>query len=215
MAHGSTAVNMFALDCDPDECKKYYHALRQVAKTINFLLMYGGGKTTLYNRLSDEDATDENGDPVTLEKAGEYYDKYFEAYSGVAEFIRNQKKIAHKYGEVYTLIGRKRRLPDINSSNYATVAYEERLSVNAPIQGSGADIMMCVQPVVEANKRLKELGCTMRLQVHDELVLNCPDEHIEEATEIVKSIMEHPFKKPLNIPLRADADAGKSYASAK
>ena len=177
--------------------------------------MYGGGKRTLYETLSDEDAVDENGDPVTLEKAGEYYDKYFEAYSGVSDFIKEQKKYAHKYEEVFTLIGRKRRLPDINCNNFATVAYEERLSVNAPIQGSGADIMMCVQPVVEACKRLKELNCTMRLQVHDELVFNCPDENVEEATKIIKDFMEHPLPKPLNVPLRADADSGKSYSEAK
>ena len=177
--------------------------------------MYGGGASTLYDTLSEEDAVDENGDPITRDKAQEYYDKYFEAYDGVKQFIADQKRFAHKYEEIYTLIGRKRRLPDINGKSYKVVSYEERLSVNACIQGSGADIMMCVQPVVEACERLKELNCTMRLQVHDELVFNCPDENVDEAIAIIKNFMEHPLPKPLEVPLRADADSGKSYAQAK
>lgn len=177
--------------------------------------MYGGGASTLYNTLSGEGALDENGDPITKEKAQEYYDKYFEAYEGVADFIKTQKKFAHRYEMVYTIIGRKRRLPDINGKDFKTVAYLERLSVNACIQGSGADIMMMCQPKIDANERLKELGCTMRLQVHDELIFVCPDENVEEAIGIIKELMEHPLPKPLNIPLRVDSDFGKSYAEAK
>lgn len=166
-AHGATAVNMFQLDCEADEAKKLYPELRQIAKTINFLLMYGGSAFTLYNTLSDQDAVDENGDPVTKDKAQEYYDKYFEAYSGVAGFIRNQRKFAHRHEKVFTVIGRKRRLPDINSSNYKIVGYQERLSVNASIQGSAGDLMMLCQPKIDNHPRLKELGCRMVLQVHD------------------------------------------------
>ena len=97
--------------------------------------MYGGGAFTLFNTLSSEDAVDENGDPITKEKAQEYYDRYFEAYAGVAEFIKNQKKFAHRHEQVFSLIGRKRRLPDINSNDYKIVGYQERLSVNSAIQG--------------------------------------------------------------------------------
>ena len=214
-AHGSTAVNMFQLDCEPDKAKKKYPSLRQIAKTINFLLMYGGGAFTLYNTLSDEDAVDENGDDITKEKAQEYYDKYFETYAGVADFIKNQKKFAHRHEMIYTLIGRKGRLPDINSNDYKVSGYQERLSVNRCIQGSGGDIMMMCQPKIESNKRLAEMNCTMRLQVHDELVFVCPEKHAEEAIAIIKDIMEHPLPKPLKIPLRVDSDMGKTYAEAK
>jgi DNA polymerase-1 len=127
-AHGATAVNMFKLDCEPDKAKKYYKSLRQIAKVINFLLMYGGGAFTLFNTLSEQDALDENVEPITKEKAQEYYDMYFEAYAGVAEFIKNQKKFAHRHEMVYTLIGRKRRLPDINSGDPKMVGYQERLA---------------------------------------------------------------------------------------
>lgn len=214
-AHASTAKNMFQLDCDLKDVKKKYKPLRQIAKTLNFLLMYGGSPFTLYNSLSSEDAVDENGDPITEEKAKEYYDKYFEAYAGVSEFIKTQKRFAHKYEYVNTVLGRKRRLPDINSVDRKLIGKQERLSVNSCIQGSGGDIMMMCQPKLDNHPRLLEMGCTMRLQVHDELVFVCPKEHLEEATAIIKEIMEHPLPKPLNIPLRVDYDYGASYAEAK
>src|SRR3712207_8815383 len=72
--------------------------------------MYGGSPVTLYEKLKQEDAVDESGNPITKEKAQEYYDKYFTSYAGVADFIKNQKKFAHKHNCIYTLIGRKRRL---------------------------------------------------------------------------------------------------------
>lgn len=131
--------------------------------------MYGGSAFTLYRTLAEEEAKDENGNLITKEKAQEYYDKYFEAYSGVAEFIKNQRKFAHKHEVVFTVIGRKRRLEGINSNDYKMMGYYERLAINAPIQGSGGDIMMMCQPKIENDKRLKELGCTMRLQVHDKV----------------------------------------------
>lgn len=214
-AHASTAKNMFQLDCDIKDVKKKYKPLRQIAKTLNFLLMYGGSPYTLYNSLSAEDAVDEHGDPITEEKAREYYDKYFEAYAGVSTFIREQKKFAHKHEYVNTLLGRKRRLPSINSNDKREIGYCERLSVNSAIQGSGGDIMMMCQPKIDTHPRLLEMGCTMRLQVHDELVFVCPKKHLEEATAIIKEIMEHPLPKPLNIPLRVDYDYGSSYAEAK
>lgn len=214
-AHGATAVNMFALDCEPDQAKKKYKPLRQIAKTINFLLMYGGSAKTLYETLLEEDAKDEEGNPVTLAKAQEYYDKYFEAYQGVAKFIINQKKYAHRHECVYTVLSRKRRLYLINSSNTKEASKQERLSVNSCIQGSGGDIMMLCQPKIDKDARLKEMNCRMILQVHDELVFVCPKQHAEEATKIITEYMEHPLPKPLNVPLRVDSDTGETYASAK
>ena len=184
-------------------------------KIYSSWLMYGGSASTLFNTLKAENAVDEEGNPITKEKAQEYYDLYFEAYAGVAEFIRNQKKRGHKFECVYTILGRKRRLPSINSSNYKEVAYQERLTVNAPVQGTGGDIMMMCQPKIDKDKRLKELNCRMVLQVHDELVFVCPDEHLEEARAIITKYMENALPKPLLVPLGVDSDTGKSYAEAK
>ena len=226
-SHGSTAVNMFELPCDPSEVKKLYPHLRQAAKILNFLLMYGGGAFTLYNSLkSDHYNPIDLGDKSYLDtykvKTGEevaqiYIDKYFTSYAGVSKFIKDQKRFAHKHGYVYTLLKRKRRLPDINSSDFKQVAYCERLSVNSAVQGSAADITMSAQNRINAEPWFNEHRINMLIQVHDELVFECPEEYVDECITRVKALMEHPFgdKVELNLPLRADADSGDSYQEAK
>lgn len=226
-SHGSTAVNMFELPCEPGEVKKLYPHLRQAAKILNFLLMYGGGAFTLYNSLkSDHYNPIDLGDKSYLDtykvKTGEevaqiYIDKYFTSYAGVSKFIKDQKRYAHRNGFVYTLLKRKRRLPDINSSDFKQQAYCERLSVNSAVQGSAADITMSAQNRINAEPWFDEHRVKMLIQVHDELVFECPEEFVEECITRVKALMEHPFgdKVELNLPLRADADFGDSYQDAK
>lgn len=227
-AHGSTAVNMFSLDCTPMEAKKKYPHLRQAAKTINFLLMYGGGATLLYENLKNDHFSPldlgakeylqlyhcKNG----IQVAQAFIDKYFTSYSGVAKFIQSQKKYAHRHGYVYTILGRKRRLPDINSRDGGVSSYCERLSVNSSIQGTAGDITISAQNRVYNEERLKEVLCYMLIQVHDELVFECPEEFVEECIPIIKYDMEHPFgdsdKKQVKY-LRADYDVGDSYQEAK
>lgn len=227
-AHGSTACNMFGLDCTPVECKKMYPHLRQAAKTINFMLMYGGGANRLYEALrSDHYSPLDLGDKSYLESyhckngkqvAQAFIDKYFESYKGVAKFIRDQKKYAHRHGFVYTILGRKRRLPEINSSDGAVSSYCERLSVNSAIQGTAGDITINAQIRVAKEKRLEELGCKMIIQVHDELVFECPEQNMDEAIQIIKYDMEHPFgDSPDRMVkyLRADEGTGLTYQEAK
>lgn len=225
--HGSTAVNMFNLDCDASEVKKKYPHLRQAAKVINFLLMYGGGAQRLYDQLkSDHDSPVDLGSPEYLklykcknglDVAQIYIDKYFSTYSGVAHFIRDQKKFAKRNGYVQTLLRRKRRLPDINSSNMKMKSYAERLAVNSTIQGSAADITSSAQNRVDADPWFLEHRCLMIIQVHDELVFECPEEYVEEAIPRIQYLMAHPFgdNVSLNLELRADADSGDSYQEAK
>lgn len=225
--HGSTAVNMFELDCTPEEVKKKYPHLRQAAKVINFLLMYGGGAYTLYLNLRDDMYSPiDLGDKSYLDtygvKKGEdvaqiYIDKYFDTYSGVSQFIKDQKRFAHKFGFVQTLLRRKRRLPDIRSRDFKKVAYCERLSVNSSVQGSAADITSSAQNIVDNDPWYYEHGVFMILQVHDELVFECPEQYVEECISRTKAYMEHPFgpKVELNLKLRADFDFGTSYQEAK
>ena len=225
--HGSTAVNMFNLDCDASEVKKKYPHLRQAAKVINFLLMYGGGAQRLYDQLkSDHDSPIDLGSPEYLklykcknglDVAQIYIDKYFSTYSGVAHFIRDQKKFAKRNGYVQTLLRRKRRLPDINSSNMKMKSYAERLAVNSTIQGSAADITSSAQNRVDADPWFLEHRCLMIIQVHDELVFECPEECVEEAIPRIQYLMAHPFgdNVSLNLELKADADSGDSYQEAK
>lgn len=227
-AHGSTAVNMFGLDCTPVEVKKKYPHLRQASKVINFMLMYGGGASTLYDGLKNDHYSPlDLGAKEYLEKykckngvqvARVFIDKYFESYSGVAKFIQGQKKFAHRNGYVLTVLGRKRRLPDINSSDFKQASYCERLSVNSAIQGTAGDITINAQIRVANEERLKELGCKMLIQIHDELVFECPEENLDEAIEIIKYLMEHPFGDGANRQikyLRADSGTGDNYQQAK
>lgn len=225
--HGSTAVNMFELDCKPEEVKKKYPHLRQAAKVINFLLMYGGGAFTLYNNLKDDpwnpiDLGDKSYTDLYGVKTGEevaqiYIDKYFSTYSGVADFIKQQKRFAHKYGYVNTLLRRKRRLPDIRSRDFKQVAYCERLAVNSAVQGSAADITGSAQNLVDADPWYEEHGVLMMIQIHDELVFECPEPYVEECIRRTKAYMEHPFgpKVELNLKMRADFDSGDNYQQAK
>ena len=225
--HGSTAVNMFELDCSPDEVKKKYPHLRQAAKVINFLLMYGGSAPTLYENLKNDhynpiDLGDKKYLDIYHVKNGKevaqiYIDKYFTSYAGVSQFIKNQRRYAHRHEYVYTLLKRKRRLPDINSYSPKDVSYCERLAVNACIQGSAADITMSAQNRVFSDPWYKEHGVNMILQVHDELVFECPEKYVDECIKRTKRYMEHAFgdNVELNLPMRADADSGDSYQEAK
>ena len=224
-SHGDTAVNMFKLDCTADECKKKYPHLRQVGKVLNFGLMYGMGAETLCEQLEANGIN--MNDPELLAKEGckngaklaqKYQDMYFEAYKGVAGFIRGQKKLAHRQEYVTTITGRKRRLTNINGRDFKQASYEERLSVNSSIQGSAGDVTMNAQNRVIKCPRLRELHCNMIIQIHDELVFECAEEYLEEVTPLIKHYMEFPFgdnKRLLNIDLVAEHDFGDSYQEAK
>lgn len=246
--HGNTAKMMFRLDCDANDVKKLHPDLRQQGKVIAFLLQYGGGVKTLYDDLNKDGELDKIAKEQCNDKKSPFYkckkgldvaqrlmDLYFEGFKGIAEFMKSQKKFAHRNEFVNTLVGRKRRLPEINSNNFGTSAYCERLSINACIQGSGADIMINAQNKIEgtspckvtseylaeqevdvpfiASDRLKELGCKMLVQIHDELLFECPPENCEEAIAIIRDCMIHPFgeKVKLNVDLEVGSGHGHSY----
>ena len=230
-SHGSTAVNMFGLDCTPDECKKKYPVQRQVGKVLNFLLAYGGGASALCEllgnydvNLNDEQYLKAENCKNGVEVAQKYIDRYFESYTGVAQFIKDQKKFAHRNGYVQTLIGRHRRLPHLlirnpSGKDFKQISYEERLAVNSAIQGSAGDITINAQNRVEFDERLKELHCYMLIQIHDELVFECPEENVEEAISIISHFMSHPFgdkkSQELILPLDCESDFGDNYQQAK
>lgn len=182
--HGTTAINMFELtDCDDKSVKKKHPDLRQAAKVLNFLLIYGGSASALYDSLKyDRSAPIDLGDKEHLAKykkfgvkngvdvAQVYIDKYFDSYKGVAQMIRENKKFARKHGFVYTIIKRKRRLEGINSSDNKIRSYCERLATNARVQGTASDIVSSAQVRLENDPWFEEHRCYMLVQVHDKLV---------------------------------------------
>ena len=108
-------------------------------------------------------------------------------------------------------------MPDINSSDFKAQSYCERLSVNSAVQGSAADLTMSAQNRVNADPWFEEHRIYMLLQVHDELVFECPEEYVDDCIKRVQQYMSHPFgdNVELNLPMRADADFGDSYQEAK
>lgn len=229
--HGTTAINMFELtDCDDKSVKQKHPDLRQAAKVLNFLLIYGGSASALYDSLKyDRSAPIDLGDKEHLAKykkygvkngvdvAQVYIDKYFDSYKGVAQMIRENKKFARKHGFVYTIIKRKRRLEGINSSDNKIRSYCERLATNARVQGTASDIVSSAQVRLENDPWFEEHRCYMLVQVHDEVVYECPEEYVEEAEERIKAIMAKPFREnvSLKVELKADSDSGNSYNEAK
>lgn len=246
--HGNTAKMMFRLDCDANDVKKLHPELRQQGKVIAFLLQYGGSATTLCDDLNKDGDLDKIAKEQGGEKKSDFYgcknakdvaqrlmDLYFKGFPGIAKFMKHQKKIAHRQGYINTIVGRKRRLPDIHSSNFGKVSYCERLSINACIQGSGADIMINAQNRIEGTNpctiskdyakehkikkpfivgdRLRELQCKMLVQIHDELLFTCPEENCEEAIQLIRDCMIHPFgdKVKLNVDLEIGAGFSDSY----
>ena len=229
--HGTTAINMFELtDCDDKSVKKKHPDLRQAAKVLNFLLIYGGSASALYDSLKyDRSAPIDLGDKEHLAKykkfgvkngvdvAQVYIDKYFDSYKGVAQMIRENKKFARKHGFVYTIIKRKRRLEGINSSDNKIRSYCERLATNARVQGTASDIVSSAQVRLENDSWFEEHRCHMLIQIHDEMVYECPEEYVEEAEERIKAIMAKPFGEnvSLKVELKSDSDSGSSYNEAK
>ncbi|MCM2321703.1 MAG: DNA polymerase I [Oligoflexia bacterium] len=197
--HRQTAAEIFRVAPEAVDDRQ-----RGIAKAINFGLMYGKTAFGLAQELK-----------IPRKEAQETIDRYFERYSAVKRFLDRQVAEAGENGYVSTLLGRKRALPDIRSRNGAVRANAERMAMNSPIQGSAADLMKLA--MVELDERLREKGLRSRLiiQVHDEVVLDCPKEESEEVLALVTTVMEasgdgHSGMK-LSVPLKVNAAVGKNW----
>lgn len=174
---------------------------RRKAKVANFGIIYGISVFGLAERMN-----------VDRREAKELIENYFATYSGVKEYIEQCKEEAKKNGYVETIFNRKRFLPDINSHNAVVRGYAERNAVNAPIQGSAADIIKVA--MINIYRRMKEqrLRSTMILQVHDELNFSVVPEEKETMQTIVTEEMQHAFT--MNVPLIADHGWGNNWLEA-
>ena len=194
--HTATAAQVFGVDRDqvtPD--------MRRAAKAVNFGIVYGISPFSLSQDIH-----------VTVAQAKEYMDKYFAHYSGVRAYMDRVVEQGRADGYVSTLYGRRRWLPELKSSNFNTRAFGERVALNMPIQGSAADIIKLAMLRVDAALRDAGLAARLVLQVHDELIVECPEEEAEQVKVLVKGEMER--VADLAVPLVADAKAGKTWAEA-
>lgn len=204
--HGYTAVQMFNLSCEPNEAKKLFADFRQRAKVLNFLLIYGGSAFALSSDLD-----------IPKGEAQELYDLYFDTFIGVKDYISFIKRYGRRHGFVRTVLSRKRHLTGINSDNFKVRGYFERLALNAPIQGSAADIVISAQLLIENDEELRKLGFVQKIQVHDEVVGQCHKNVVDKVAKRVVQLMENALPKPLdNVDLKVDAGwSDISYARAK
>ncbi len=194
--HAATASELFGTPLDEVDVEE-----RRKAKTVNFGIDYGMTAYGLSQRL---------GIPVI--EAQHYIDRYFERFSGVKEFIEKTVRKATETGYVETLMGRKRRIPELQSERSNVFEMGKRRAINMPVQGTAADIIK--KAMIEIDAELKKRGMRSRIimQVHDELVFELPENEADDLKEIVVEIMESAVK--LSIPLKVDVRAGKNWDEA-
>jgi DNA polymerase-1 len=174
---------------------------RRHAKAINFGLIYGMSPFGL-TRTTD----------LTLAEAEDFVAAYFERFPGVKNYLEETKRLAADQGYVETLLGRRRYFLGLkNQTNRNIRNREEREAVNAPVQGTAADIMKIAMLKVAQGLAESDLQARILLQVHDELVLECPREEVKETARMVQELMEaaYTLKVPLRTDVRAGADWGK------
>jgi DNA polymerase-1 len=175
---------------------------RRSAKAVNFGIVYGISGFGLAAQLG-----------IPRAEAEKYIKNYFARYVGVRKFI--DETIAHvrETGVTRTLFGRERPIPDINSRNPNSRGFAERTAVNSPLQGTAADLIKLAMVRIDAALRARKHQSAMLLQVHDELVFECPPEEVEELTSIVKREMEGAYE--LKVPLLVDVGVGPNWRDAK
>ncbi|MGH7206965.1 MAG: DNA polymerase I [Nitrospiraceae bacterium] len=197
--HTATAAEMFKLP--PDHITR---EMRRAAKTVVFGIVYGISPFGLAQNIG-----------VSQQEAKKYIDAYFERYAGVRALMDRTIAEAKEKGYTTTILGRRRPIPELQSSDPTQRGFGERMAVNSPIQGSAADLIKVA--MIAVSKRLHtELPSTkMILQVHDELIFETPEKDLEEAKQLVKAEMEATGKKlGLSVPLKVDLGVGRNWREA-
>ncbi|MBP5155427.1 MAG: DNA polymerase I, partial [Clostridia bacterium] len=176
--------------------------MRKRAKAVNFGIIYGIGDYSLSQDLH-----------VSRRTAAEYIQSYLDNYPRVKEYLDSAKENARRDGFVTTMFGRRRNLPEINASNANVRAFGERVAMNTPIQGAAADLIKIA--MIRTERMLAEAGLKARLilQIHDELIVEAPQEEAEEAKRILREAMQNAAE--LKVPLCVDTGVGKSWYDAK
>ncbi|MBI2682360.1 MAG: DNA polymerase I [Acidobacteriales bacterium] len=171
---------------------------RRQAKAVNFGIVYGLSAFGLAQQLG-----------IEQKEAKRYIEHYFETYKGVRAFIDRTLEETRRAGNVRTLFGRKRPIPDINNSNPNLRGFAERTAVNTPLQGTAADLIKLAMIRIDAELRARRLKTRMTLQVHDELVFEAPKGEVEELRALVTELMENVHA--LKVPLEVEVGVGKNW----
>ncbi|SES07757.1 DNA polymerase I [Gracilibacillus ureilyticus] len=195
--HTQTAMDVFHVKED-----EVTSNMRRHAKAVNFGIVYG---------ISDYGLSQSLG--ITRKEAKQFIERYLESYPAVREYMKDIVQEAKQDGYVTTIMNRRRYLPDISSRNFNLRSFAERTAMNTPIQGSAADIIKLA--MIELDKRLKKesLQARLLLQVHDELILEVPEDELDTVEKLVTEVMENAIE--LSVPLKVDASYGETWYDAK
>ncbi len=194
--HASTASSVYGINLN-----EVTRVQRSNAKTINFGIMYGVSAFGLSQQTD-----------LSRTESKELIEKYYNTYYELNNYIKNQIDKARELGFVETILGRRRYLRNILSQNAVVRSSDERNAINAPIQGSAADIIKIAMINIFDELEKKQLNSKMILQVHDELVFEVLNEEIEELSNIVKEKMQNAYQ--LKVPLKVDIGIGKNWLEA-
>lgn len=194
--HASTAAKLFKIPLE--EVSK---TQRGQAKTVNFGIIYGQGAFALAEQTG-----------MSRTEAKQMIEAYFETYPKLKAYMAEQVNRAREIGYVETILGRKRHLKDINSGNFVVRAHAERNAVNAPIQGSAADVVKMAMIKIDKELQLQNLQTKMLLQVHDELLFESPIDEVETAMKLIKTEMESAIET--QVPLLVEVGVGKNWLEA-
>ena len=175
--------------------------LRSRAKAVNFGIVYGISAFSLSQDIG-----------VYPNEAKAYMDAYLEKYHGVRDYMKRVVEEAKEKGYVSTLYGRRRELPELKSSNFNLRSFGERVALNMPIQGTAADIIKLAMVHVDERLRREKLEARLLLQVHDELIVECPEAETEAVSRILREEMENAVS--LSVPLTVEVQSGHSWAEA-
>jgi DNA polymerase-1 len=192
--HATTASTLFGIPRGEVTLE-----MRRNAKTVNFGVIYGMSDYGL------EQATN-----LSREEAAQFIALYFEKYPRVKEYLEATKEQARKLGYVQTVLGRRRFLPEINSANRMVREAAERMAINAPVQGSSADIIKIAMINLHREMEKRNLKSKMLLQIHDELLFEVPEAEVGEMKSLVSELMSRAFK--LRVPVKIDIKLGKNWA---
>jgi DNA polymerase-1 len=191
--HAVTAARLFGVDVSQITAD-----MRRVAKTVNFGVIYGMSDYGL------EQATE-----LSREEAARFIAAYFEKYPGVKQYLESTKQQARDKGYVQTLLGRRRSIPEINSSNRQLREAAERMAINMPVQGTSADIIKVAMINLCREMEERRLKSKMLIQVHDELIFEVPQEELEEMRQLIPKIMSTALE--LSVPLKVDIKTGNNW----
>ena len=194
--HAATASRVFNVKLEEVDREQ-----RSRAKAVNFGIVYGQSAFTLADQLG-----------IKRAEARELIDNYFAQYPSIKEFLENQKELARQQGYVETIMGRRRYLAEINSKNAIVRGFAERNAVNAPIQGSAADIIKKAMINIQDWLETEKLNTKMVLQVHDELLFDVPQNEVDLISKKVKEMMENAVS--LEVPLEVELGLGQNWLEA-